>query len=84
MSEPTGRIGNRTYWTLHDGAIDVSAYASRLQENQSRAQLVSASVGIFANEGALGSLTPATARQLTDALHAAADAAEAPIKTRTE
>ncbi|QTJ68565.1 hypothetical protein HYG77_25370 [Rhodococcus sp. ZPP] len=84
MSEPTGRTGNRTYWTLHDGAIDVSCYASRLQENQSRAQLMPAHVGIFANEGALGSLTPATAQQLADALHAAADAAEAPIKIRAE
>ena len=61
MTEPTGQIGNRTYWTLHDGVIDVSSYASRLHENQSGAQLVSAYVGIYANEGALGNLTPTVA-----------------------
>ena len=77
MTEPTGQIGNRTYWTLHDGAIDVSSYAPRVQEKQTRAPRVSAYVGVYANEGALGNLTPAAARQLADALHAAADAAEA-------
>ena len=76
VNEPTGRVGNRSYWILRDGNIDVSAYTRQVRE-QPGMSTVPEYVGIYAQEGALGQLTPAFARRLAEVLNAAADAAEA-------
>ncbi|WP_206004870.1 hypothetical protein [Rhodococcus pseudokoreensis] len=75
MNEPTGRVGNRAYWILRDGNIDVSAYTRQMRD-QPGTRVVPEYVGIYAHEGALGQLTPAFARQLAVVLNAAADVAE--------
>ena len=75
VNEPTGRVGNRAFWILRDGNIDVSAYTRQMRD-QPGTRMVPEYVGIDAQEGALGLLTPACARQLAAVLNAAADAAE--------
>lgn len=76
VNEPTGRVGNRSYWILRDGNIDVSAYTRQVRDQRGMST-VPAYVGIYTQEGALGQLTPAFARRLAEVLNAAADAAEA-------
>ncbi|MFC9357460.1 hypothetical protein ACFTZB_12920 [Rhodococcus sp. NPDC057014] len=83
MNEPTGRVGHRTYWILRDGNIDVSAYTRQIRENRSGTRIVGEYVGIYAQDGALGQLTPALARQLAEVLTAAADAAESVDSARS-
>ncbi|MFE5708986.1 hypothetical protein [Rhodococcus koreensis] len=60
MNEPTGRVGNRSYWILRDGNVDVSAYTRQVRD-QPGMSTVPAYVGIYAQEGALGQLTPVCA-----------------------
>ena len=45
MNEPTGRVGNRAYWILRDGNIDVSAYTRQLRD-QPGTRMVPEYVGI--------------------------------------
>ncbi|WP_072948551.1 hypothetical protein [Rhodococcus koreensis] len=70
-----GISSNRAYWILRDGNIDVSAY-TRQSRDQPSERIVLEYVGTYAQEGALGQLTPAFTRQLAAVLNAAADAAE--------